>query len=416
MPPPSSGISPRSRWSTSDRRDTEAGLIGEEYHVFVPEEVEQTPIWESLYRIIDEKRPNRLVIDSSTLLRYLSTDEYQFRKHILNFVTFLDRLPCTSILTFEPSELEREMSVSLAVDGIIRLHFDISPGRVIGLRGLQVEKLRGSDFYSGVHSLRLTSEGMVVFPHRIVNESVENPPHTMMSFGIRNFDDLVGGGIESGTATLLSGPTGSGKSTVSVQFLSIAARQSIPGVMFAFEEQVESIVRRSRGIGLPIDDLIESGLLQIVNLNPLNLYPDEFLEMVREIVERDKRQLVVIDSLRSYESTMEEFGSPVAHIRNLVNFLKARAVTTILIQETTNVSGAFTLSEDRVSHVCDNVLFLRFAEQSGRLIKIIGCLKKRLSDFKPEVRELRITSEGIQVSEALVHLEGILSGAATIPE
>ncbi len=395
---------------------SETGVTGEEYHVFVPGEVEQTPIWESLYRIIDEKRPNRVVIDSATQLRYLSSDEYQFRKHILNFVTFLDRLNCTSILTFEPSELEREMSVSLAVDGIIRLHFDTSPRRVIGLRGLRVEKLRGSDFYSGVHSLRITSDGMVVFPHRIVNETVENAPHSMLSFGIRNLDDLVGGGIESGTTTLLSGPTGTGKSTVSVQLLSVAAQQSIPVVMFTFEEQVESIVRRSRGIGMPIDDLLQSGMLHIVNLNPLDLYPDEFLNMVREIVMRDKCQLVLIDSLRSYGSTMEEFGSPVAHIRNLVNFLKSRAITTVLVQETSIVSGTFTLSEDRVSHICDNVLFLRYAEESGHLIKIIGCLKKRMSDFRPEVRELRITSEGIQVNEALVQLAGSLFGAVTISE
>ena len=94
--------------------------IDDEYHIFPPSEVEGVPVWQRIFETVRAIRPQRMVIDSMTQLRYLSTDEYQFRKHVLGLVNFLNRQHTTSILAFEPTELERETSIALAVDGVIR--------------------------------------------------------------------------------------------------------------------------------------------------------------------------------------------------------------------------------------------------------------------------------------------------------
>ncbi|WP_181373322.1 ATPase domain-containing protein [Massilia glaciei] len=107
------------------------------------------------------------MIDSVTQLRYLATDEYQFRKNILGLVNFLDKAGSTTLLAFEPSEMERDTSVALAVDGVLRLRSEISPARAIGLRSIEVDKMRGSGFMSGRHPLRIAADGIRVFPHRI---------------------------------------------------------------------------------------------------------------------------------------------------------------------------------------------------------------------------------------------------------
>ena len=381
-----------------------------EYSIFPPSEVEQTPIWQSIYQTIEERRPQRVVIDSLTQLRYLSSDEYQFRKQLLALVGFLHRQECTALLVFEPSELDKEVSVALAVDGILRLRMVISPNRVIGLRSLQVEKLRGSDFMSGYHALRITGDGMEIFPHHIEEPGQVTPGQYVLSSGNRELDELLGGGLESATTTLLSGPPGVGKSTSCLQFLTKAVQQNKRAILYSFEESEEYIITRGRGIGLPVDEAVASGALAIRRVNPAKLYPDEFLSLVRAAVEQDGREILALDSLRGYSLAMEEFGTPIAHIHNLVTYLHRQGVTTFLLYEVAYITGDLRATEFGMSHLADNIIIFRYVEYASRVIKVIGCLKKRLSGFQSELRELLITSSGMRVSEKLEHLRGILTG------
>lgn len=386
---------------------------GEEYQVFSPSEVEHGAVWQAIYQAVKEKRPQRLVIDSVTQLRYLSTDEYQFRKKILSLVSFLNRSGCTSLLSFETSELERETSVGLAVDGLIRLRAEVSPSHVIGLRSIQVEKFRGSDFISGLHPMRITGEGIRVFPHRIEPIGGKHPTLDLISSGVAQLDELLGGGIESGTTTIISGPSGVGKTTLGIAFLTRAIAQGKRSVLFTFEEAVESLMIRSRGVGVPLDAVLEAGTLKVVRLNPMEQYPDEFLERVRESVEGEGFELVMIDSLRGYQLEMEQFGTPLDHIRNLVHYLNRYGVTSFLINEVEFITGSLRTTELAVSHLADNIILLRYAEYAGQVIKVIACLKKRLGSFQTDLRELHITPQGIQVGEKLAKLRGVLTG---IPE
>lgn len=381
-----------------------------EYHVFHPSEVERTPVWQGIYDVVAKYKPVRLVIDSITQLRYLSTDEYQFRKQMLTLVSFLDGCGCTSFLVFEPTELEKETSVALAVDGIIRLHRDISPGRVIGLRSIEVEKLRGSDFMSGLHQLRIGAQGVSIFPHRIETPSEAKPGAKKLGSGSARLDELLGGGIESGTTTIITGPAGAGKSTLGVKFLTQSVEAGDRAVLYAFEESVQSIVTRCEGVGIQVRRLLDDGTLRIVRVNPMELYPDEFLGLIRQSVEKEGCRVVMIDSLRGYELAMEEFGTMIANVSNMVIYLNSKAVTTLLINEVENITGDLRATEFAVSYVADNIILLRHAEYGGQVIKIIGCLKKRLGTFQPELRQFYITSDGIEVSEKLERMRGILTG------
>lgn len=388
----------------------------EEYNIFAPSEVERVPMWDGIYEAVREKRPQRVVIDSVTQLRYLSTDDYQFRKQILALVTFLFRSGCTSFLTFEPSELEREASVALAVDGIMRLRMDTSPNRVVGLRSLQVEKLRGTDFMSGMHPMRFTPEGLVVYPHRIEGPGDARPGVDLLDSGVADLDELLGGGIESGTTTIISGPSGAGKTTLGVQFLTRAVERGDPAIAYTFEEAPGSILGRCESIGMKIQPMLETGMLSIVRLNPMEVYPDEFLQMLRASVLEDGRRVVLIDSLRGYELAMEEFGSAVAHVQNMVTFLNRESVTTLLTNEIEEITGVLVATGLGVSYTVDNIVLMRYAEHRSRVIKVIGCLKKRHGAFRTDLREFKITPEGIRVSDALRGLRGVLSGTPVTDE
>jgi circadian clock protein KaiC len=386
------------------------GLDWNEYSIFAPSAVERVPMWRQIYDAVETHRPQRLVIDSATQLRYLSTDEYQFRKNILRLVGHLSRSGCTSFLLFEPTELERETSVALAADGVLRLKNEISPTRIIGLRGVQVDKLRGSDFMSGLHPMRISGEGIHIWPHRIETAGDEAPGDELITSGILELDELLGGGLESGTATILSGPTGVGKSTLGVQFLTHAATHGKRAVLFTFEEAVGSVLVRSRAMGIPLDAPLREGTLKIRRMNAMEQYPDEFLSLVREAVEQDGCTVVMIDSLRGYHLAMQEYGSPQAHMHNLVTYLDRQGVTSLLVSEVEDIVGSLAATNLGVSYLIDNLIVLRYAEFRGQVNKVISCLKKRIGGFQPELRELKISAKGIEVGKKLENLRGILTG------
>lgn len=371
----------------------------EEYQVFSPDEIEHSTVWEKIYQTIKEIKPHRLVIDAATNLHYLSQDEYQYRNHILSFTTFLNTLKITSLLLFDSPEVKRETAISLAADAIIELRMEISAGLMLGLRSLQISKLRGSDFLSGYHPLKFDEHGIHLYPHQIEMAGTAAISHKKISSGIAQLDELLGGGLDAGTTTILSGPTGIGKTSLGIHFLKTEAIEGSKGILFTFEESVNSVINRSCGINLDIQSLIKKDMIKIVRMNSMETYPDEFLARIRTAVEKDNYKLVMIDSLRGYQLAMSEFGSLLTHIHNLVTYLNRQGVSVLLIDEVEALTGHMKVTEMGLSHLADNILLLRYMEHNGKIIKIIGCLKKRLSGFQTELREMNITSKGISVDE-----------------
>jgi circadian clock protein KaiC len=390
--------------------DTSPAEVADEYQIFPPSEVEQRSYWQGIYDAVEKHKPERLVIDSLTQLRYVATDEFQFRKNVLHLVTFLRRAGCTAFLLYEPIEMFKDTSVALAVDGIFRLRMEISAARAIGLRDFQVEKMRGSGFLSGMHPLEFTSNGIEVYPHVIEELGPTSPAKAQAKSGVPELDELLAGGLETGTTTIFTGPSGVGKSTICSLFARHAALQGERVIYYSFEESLESLQVRSRGLGIDIQPALDSGLFRFEHVNPMELYPDQFLWRVRDAIEYDGRTLVVIDSLRGYEIAMHEYGSPAAHLHNLTTYLSRKSVTTLITNVADTIAGELHATEMRVSHLADNIVLLRYSEFNSRIIKVIGCLKKRVGSFQPELREYLLTPQSIRVGPMLTGLRGILTG------
>jgi len=279
-------------------------------------------------------------------------------------------------------------------------------------RTIQVEKFRGSGFIEGVHSLKLESSGIVVFPQ--LQPDTFNRTYTpeSVSSGVPELDELLHGGIEKGTITIVTGPTGVGKTTFGAQFMKEAAGRGVRSVIYSFEEATDTILHRCEGINMPVRAMVENKTLQINAVEALSLTPDEFAHMVRQEVEVQGTQIVMIDSLSGYRLAMrgEEM---VTHVHALCRYLQNMGVTTILINEVDSVTGDFQATGQGLSYLADNIIFLRYLEINGQLRKAIGVLKKRLSNFETTLREFQITRYGLKVGIPLSNLRGILNG---VPE
>jgi circadian clock protein KaiC len=175
---------------------------------------------------------------------------------------------------------------------------------------------------------------------------------------------------------------------------------------------METMLRRSEAINMPVRKMIERGMLSIVQVEPLYYSPDEFARMVQEDVELKGAAIIMIDSIAGYGLAMRG-QDLVDHLHSLSKYLQSRGVAVLLINELEAITGEFRATDLGISHMADNVIFMRYLELRGEIRRAIGVLKKRLTDFEKTLREYQITRYGIRVGKPLSDLRGILTG---VPE
>lgn len=382
----------------------------ETYDIFSPAEVEREPVTKRIVEEIENLRPSRVFIDSMTQFRYLSTDVFNYRKQVLSFLRFLEEKGATVLFTSEYSPDAPDEDLQFLSDGIIQFEMSPEAGHTIS-----VVKFRGSAFKKGRHSCKITSEGLSVFPNVIPEERRFEFKREAISSGISELDAMLNGGIEMATVTVITGPSGVGKTTLGAQFVKEAARRGEHSAIYLFEENPDIFIQRCEAIGTPIKDLLEKNLLSIEYIEPLLYTPDEFAQHVHKDAENNNVRLVMIDSIGGYRVALR--GEDLTrHLHGLCKFLANTGVTVLLINETESITGEFRPTELGFSHLTDNIIFLRYLEIKGELKKAIGVLKKRLGDFEKTLREFEITDKGIRIGPPLTKLRGILRGVPEFEE
>ncbi len=376
------------------------------YDIFSASEVEREPTTQKIIERVNAVKPDRVFLDAITQFRYLATDEFQFRKQVLSFLRFLVEGGATVVFTSEGTLSAPDDDLQFISDGVIYLEL-LPQGRT-----LSVTKLRGSNFRDGRHSMRLTETGMMVFPRLLPDNYQQDFVAEPISSGIPEMDELLHGGLERGTVSVISGPSGVGKTTVGMQFMKEAAGRGERSVVYIFEESMSTLLRRCESVNIPVQQMMEQGSLSVIPVEPLLYSPDEFANMVRTQVEQQKTRIVMIDSISGYQVSMR--GQDLIHnLHALCKYLKNMGVTVILINEIETLNGDFRITEVGISYLADNIVFIRYLERQfhtrTEIRKAIGVIKKRVSNFEKNLRELDITRYGIKVSKPIRGLRGILT-------
>ena len=377
------------------------------YDIFSAAEVEKTPTTQKLLNAIAEIEPERVFLDAITQFRYLISDSFQFRQQVQSFIRFTLERDITLMFSSEESDRHPDDDLQFMSDGVINL------GSAPQRRKIQVSKFRGSSFINGHHELELSDRGIAVFPSLIPEAHQREVELETISSGIPEIDELLHGGIERGTATIISGPSGVGKSTFGVQFIKEAAGRGERSVLYTFEEGIETLIERCQGVNISVKVMLDRGTLSVVKVEPLKYTPYQFAYLVRTEVEQNDAKIIMIDSTSGYKLSIQG-EDLIRELHSLCQYLKNMGVTIILVNETHSITGGeFLVTEVGLSYLADNLVFLRYLELNGELRKAIGVLKKRVSNFERTLREFKITKYGIKVGEPLTQLRNILSG---IPE
>lgn len=379
-----------------------------QYTVFHPSDVELASTTAAVLEQVDQVQPTRVVFDSLSELRMLARDPLRYRRQILGLKQHFAGRNCTVLLLDDRTAEGDDLQLQSIAHGVIMMQ-SIEREYGVKRRRLEIRKLRGSAFREGFHDYTIETGGVVVYPRLVASEHLTGVGKTSVSSGMEALDQLLGGGLDSGTSTLLMGPAGGGKSTIAAQYAVAAAERGEHAAVFTFDETLATYIYRAAGLGLDIEKHIQSGRLRLQQMDPAEVSPGQFVYNVRRMVEQDHTTLLVIDSLNGFLNAMpgEEFLTLQLH--ELLSYLNQQGLNTMFTLAQHGFVGNMESPLD-VSYLADTVLLFRYFESLGELRQAISVLKKRSGKHERTIRALSFSDGAISVGPPLRDFQGVMTG------
>jgi circadian clock protein KaiC len=371
-------------------------------------EIELGETMQKLFAMIEELKPDRVVLDSLSELRLLAQGSLRYRRQILALKHYFARHKATVLMLDDLTSEALDKTVHSIAHAVIRLE-QLAPEYGAERRRLRVLKYRGRAFRGGFHDFVIRPEGVVVFPRLVAVERRAVIERGVRSTGLDKFDALLGGGFESGTSTLLLGPSGSGKSLIAVQFVAAAVARGEKAAMYVFDEEIGLLFQRTLAIGIDLRAMQERGDLLVEQVDAAELSPGEFASRVTSAVDRDGISMVLIDSITGYQLAMPEEHSLLLHLHELLLSLNRRGATTIATLAQAGLVGDMKSSID-ITYIADTVVLLRYFEAAGQVRRAISIIKKRAGGHESAIRELRFGKNGLTIGSMLRDFQGVLRG------
>ncbi len=360
-------------------------------------------VFEEIVKQVTAASPGIVVVDSfRTLVRKASgsAGELELQSFIQRLSQFLTSWEATTFLIGEyAAEEMRDNPLFTAADGLIWLWQVVERNSVV--RKLQIMKLRGQASVPGLHTIRLSADGMQAFSRTLglTSSKSRSARRRYLSIGIPDLDEMMGGGILEGDSLLVAGPSGTGKSALATQFIAAGLRQGEPGIMVIFEEHPEGYTNRAEGLGLHLRKPQQTGKLEILYLRPLDLSVDETMQEILDAIERIGAKRLVIDSLVGFEMALAP-GFRADFRESLYRMIGALTRAGVTILSTVEVEDTFTglpFSHYAISFLTDDIIRMRYVEIDGQLRKVMVVIKMRGGNHSKDVREYVITDKGVVI-------------------
>ena len=366
----------------------------------------------TIFDQVETLKPVRVVLDSLSEIRLLAGNSLRYRRQVLALKHYFARQGATVLLLDDLTADVGDKSVHSVAHGVIRLE-ELAPDYGAERRRMRVIKYRGQRFRGGYHDLAIATGGVRVFPRLVALEHKSAFARTVLASGLDQLDALLGGGVQTGSSTLILGPAGTGKSLLCVQYIAAAIARGERAALFIFDEELGMLLERTRAMGFDLAGMRERGALTIEQVDAAELSPGEFAHLVRRQVDEAQAKTVVIDSLNGYQAAMPEENALILHIHELLQYLNRQGATTFLTVAQHGLVGDMRSPVD-VTYLADTVVLLRYFEATGQVRRAISVVKKRHGAHEDTIREYRIGGTGLRVGEPLRQFQGILRGIPSL--
>ena len=350
---------------------------------------------------VDVTGAERLVLDSLNTVLAFEDNIAMARQRLRRLISSLRGMGLTILLTVETPDdpgvtLSRFGIEEFVADSVVLLRH-LHEGKV-RRRTVEVLKMRGAMHRKGDFGFTvLPGQGVVVLPQAVIQYGQETEPRRISS-GIPGLDDLTCGGFFHDGIVLVNGPTGSGKTMFSTQFLAAGAEAGERVLMLSYEESPGQIFRNAAAAGTDLLKHQESGLLRVLALYPEVASLDDHLVEIMEVVDSFKPTRIVVDSL----SSLERIGSSATYrefVIALASFVKQEQITMLVTMSTSTLLHGTPPSEGHVSTLTDAIVLLRYAAERGIMRRVLTLLKMRGTAHDNSIRSYRVTDHGIEIGE-----------------
>ena len=379
-----------------------------------------------LGRIVEEVEatsPGVVVVDSFRTVAQAAraqNGDLDLQHFVQRLAVRLTGWEATTFLIGEYQQLEAEQNpVFTVADGLLWLVQSLDRNSMV--RKIQVMKMRGQAPIPGLHTFRITDDGVQVFPRVIVGTEAKSRPavagatrksRERLSIGVRGLDDMLGGGIPAGYSVLLAGPSGSGKSVLATEFIIEGARHDEPGIIAVFEKRPTEYSQDSPS-GRRFERFVRERKVGIIHTRPLDLSIDEMLHEIVEAIHVLKARRLVIDSLSGFELALaptfrEDFRES---LYRMVAVLTGMGITMMMTAELEDSYLDLRFSPHGTAFLTDAIIMQRYIELKGQLQRVMAVVKVRGSAHSKDLRAFEITEQGIVMGGTLGAYEGLLTGS-----
>ncbi len=377
-------------------------------------------VLEELIKQVTAINPGIVVVDSfRTVVRQAmgSAGEFDLQSFIQRLAQFLTSWEATTFLVGEytPEEM-RDNPLFTIADGLIWL--SQVPERNSVVRKMQIMKLRGQASVPGLHTFRISDQGLQAFSRTLglVGKKLNRAGRRKLSIGVSELDRMMGGGIREGDSLLIAGPSGTGKSALATQFIAEGLRRGEPGIMAIFEERPVGYMDRAGSFGLNLETPQRKGTLEILYLRPLDLSVDETMQEILDAIKRVGAKRLVIDSLVGFEMALAPgFRADFREsLYRMIGALTGAGVTILSTVEVEDTFTALTFSHYTISFLTDDIIRMRYVEIDGQLRKVIVVVKMRGGNHSKDIREYIITDKGVVIIHPRsTEYTGLITGIPT---
>ena len=348
---------------------------------------------------LKELRPGVMVIDSFRAFAAVSHDTTEFRRFLYSLTRLLSASATTAVWNAPYTREQALEAAEFAVaDSIIAL--DIRQVGAREMRVLQVLKLRGSSYLSGEHAYRITDAGLDVFPR--LADHKEQAGYTLAaersSTGIEALDKVLGeGGYWSGSATMVAGPSGIGKTLMGLHFLFRGAESGEPGILATFQENTTQLTRIAESFGWSFD----KSDVHVLSRSVVDILIDEWVYQLLDLIEKTGARRIVIDSLPDVMSAAADPNRFREWMFSLTQRLERIGISMMMIVEVPELFQLRRISEQGLSHLADNVVLLQYVQEGPELVRALTVLKTRAMHHHPVVHRYEITEKGFVLGDVL---------------
>jgi circadian clock protein KaiC len=365
---------------------------------------------------VEATSPGLIFVDS---FRSITLEARHHAKDSVSLQQFVHQLglqlSCWQATTFLVGEYLSDIDphpIFTVADGLLSLTQSIHRNSMV--RKMQVMKMRGAANVPGMHTFRITGDGIEVFPAAIVHEDTRDyagkaaplRSKKRLALGVPAIDEMLGGGLPSGYSLLVAGPSGSGKTILATAFLVEGVRLGEPGVIVAFEQTPSQSWVRT------LDNLVRDGQIGLINTRSLDLSIDEILQKLTRLIHQMKATRVVVDSLSGFElAVAPEFRMDFREsLFRMVAVLSGLGVTVLMTSELEDRYTDLRFSPYGSAFLTDAIIVQRYIEVNSSLQRVMSVVKVRASTHSKEIRRFEITDDGIQIGDTVLGYEGILGG------